>query len=87
MSKYSGLDKLNIIYRIKKINNKKTFIKLFNLINENSPDIKFTKNSNGIFFNLNYFDDNLITKIIIFLDKKEILESSIDSTTTIEDII
>mgnify|MGYP006087261669 CR=1 FL=1 len=81
MSKYSNIEKLNIINRIKKIKNKKTFIKLFNLINEDSPNIKFTKNSNGIFFNLNIFSDYLISKVIDFLDKKESIENSIDSSS------
>ena len=87
MSKYNNTDKLCIINRIKQIKNKKTFIKLFNLINDDSPNIKFTKNSNGIFFNLNYFNDELITKVIEFLDNNDKIDSYIDSSSTYDSII
>ncbi len=43
--------KKEIVIKIKKLNNKSKYIKLFNILLENN--IEYSLNSNGIFFNVN----------------------------------
>ena len=43
--------KKEIVIKIKKLNNKNKYIKLFNILLENN--IEYSLNSNGIFFNVN----------------------------------
>ena len=83
---FSNDDKLYLIKRISNIklkkHKKKYYIQLFNIINKNN--IKYTKNLNGIFFNLNNVDNNILVEIGIFLDniEKSLDESDTDTTTT-----
>lgn len=85
MTEYTNQDKISIIKRINNIElrkqKKKYFIRLFNIVN--SSNIKYTNNSNGVFFNLNNLDNNVINNIVKFLDSIESnLESDTDSITT-----
>ena len=59
-------DKKKMVYRIEQIKNKKNYIKLFKIIN--NENIKFTDNSNGIFINMNLLTDDLLQKIDNFLN-------------------
>ena len=83
---FSNDDKLFLIKRISNIklkkHKKKYYIQLFNIINKNN--IKYTKNLNGIFFNLNNVDNNILVEIDNFLDNIEncLDESDTDTTTT-----
>ena len=82
---FSNDDKLFLIKRISNIklkkHKKKYYIQLFNIINKNN--IKYTKNLNGIFFNLNNVDNNILVEIDNFLDNIEnCLDESVTDTTT-----
>jgi hypothetical protein len=90
MSKiFSNDDKLLLIKRISNIKlkkkNKKYYIQIFNIINKNN--IKYTKNLNGIFFNLNNVDNDILLELTIFLDNIDncLNESENDTTTTDND--
>ena len=54
--------KLNNLF--KELNDMDLYIEIYEVIKYN--DVTFTKNSNGIFFDLNKIDDNVI-KIIIYI--------------------
>ena len=71
--KYDYEFKKNIVLRIEKIKNKKNYIKLYDIIKKN--DVEFTKNNNGVFFNVNKLSDNLLVKIDNFLDEINIKRS------------
>jgi len=83
---FSNDDKLYLIKRISNIklkkHKKKYYIQLFNIINKNN--IKYTKNLNGIFFNLNNVDNDILVEIYNFLDNIDncLDESDTDTTTT-----
>lgn len=78
--------KLDLIQRIFKINEKKNkkkyFILLFNIINKH--DIKYTKNQNGIFFNLKNVDIKVLNEIKVFLDSLDNINSE-SETISISD--
>lgn len=85
---FSENDKIELIKRInsinKKKNKKKLYTHLFNLINENN--IKYTNNLNGIFFNINNIDENILKKINIFLDSLDDTSNNTDTDTITTDI-
>jgi hypothetical protein len=58
---YTHSDKKLLVKRIGHIKNKKCYIKIFKLINQDN--LSYTKNENGIFFNLNILSDDILTKI------------------------
>jgi len=70
---YSHDDKKNLLNRINNIKNKKCYLKIFRTIY--NKDLKYTKNDNGIFFNLTTLPDNIlyiIESIIIHYENKKI---------------
>lgn len=75
---FTHQDKIDIIKRIENLSlrkkKKKYYINLFNIINNSNT--KYTNNLNGIFFNLNNLDNDIIIKIKIFLDN---IENNLDS--------
>jgi len=79
-------EKSNIIKRINNIklkkHKRKYYIQLFNIIDKHN--IKYTKNLNGIFFNLKNVDNNILLEINNFLDSIDNIvdESETDTTTT-----
>ena len=58
---YAHLDKKLLVKRIGDIKNKKCYIKIFKLIN--NDNLSYTKNDNGIFFNLSTLSDDILSKI------------------------
>jgi len=64
------IDKLYIKQQIDNLillkQNKRHFINLFNIIQENKS--KYTNNMNGIFFNLNELDENVLLLLKNYLD-------------------
>lgn len=66
---FTNNDKKKIVSRIKKLKNKKKYIKLFNIINKDYD--KYTFNDNGVFVNLNDLQTQTLKKIITFLDKND----------------
>ena len=58
--------KKEIVYKIKKLNNKTKYIKLFNILLENN--IEYSSNNNGIFFNVNKLNMETFNLINNYLD-------------------
>lgn len=58
--------KKEIVHKIKKLNNKSKYIKLFNILLENN--IEYSSNNNGIFFNVNKLNIETYNIINNFLD-------------------
>ena len=76
---FSLVDKKQLIKRINDIKTKKCYIKIFKLIH--NDNLKYTKNDNGIFFNISNLSDEILTNIDIILrfyeSKKDNGEQSI----------
>ena len=87
--KYDYDDKKKIVYKIQKIKNKKDYFKLYKLINNNN--IQFTKNNNGIFFNINKLSNQTLQEIEFFLDmineKNKLIQDSELSNCESENIL
>ena len=62
-------DKKKLVYRIQNLKNKKLYIKLFKLILY--ENIEYTKNNNGIFFNINKLSIESLCKLDNYLDNCE----------------
>jgi len=58
---YTHEDKKDILKRITNIKNKKCYIKIFKLIHNDK--LSYTKNENGIFFNLNNLSNEKLHQI------------------------
>ena len=58
---YTHTDKKLLVKRIGDIKNKKCYIKIFKIIH--GDNFKYTKNDNGVFFNLTNLPDPILTKI------------------------
>ena len=65
--KYSLECRKKISSKLEKIKDKNYLIKFYNIILENS-DNSFSSNSNGLFYDLNSFNDSLIESLIMFVD-------------------
>ena len=68
---YSHNDKKNLLNRINNIKNKKCYLKIFRIIH--NKDFKYTKNDNGIFFNLTILPNNILSiieNIIVHYENK-----------------
>ena len=87
--KYDYNDKKKIVYKIQKIKNKKDYFKLYKLVNNNN--IQFTKNNNGIFFNINKLSNQTLQEIELFLDmineKNKLIQDSELSNCESENIL
>jgi hypothetical protein len=59
--KYSHDDKKLLVKRIEDIKSKNCYIKIFRLIHNDK--LKYTKNDNGVFFNIANLDDKLLNSI------------------------
>ena len=55
------IDKKILIQRLKTVDNIKMYRKIFKIIID--KDIKYTKNSNGIFFNIDLLDEKTLFEI------------------------
>jgi hypothetical protein len=75
---YTYNDKKQLVKRISDIKYKKCYIKLFKVIY--GDNLKYTKNDNGIFFNINNLSDDILLKIeavIMFYENKKVASESI----------
>ena len=63
-------EKKKIVYRIQCMKSKRYYYNLFKIIE--SMNVKFTINSNGIFFNINNLSNQMLCKIESFLDDYEL---------------
>lgn len=60
---YNSDEKKMLVYKIENLKQKKHYIDIFNIIKHNEPNYKFTKNNNGIFFDLKYISNDVLYKI------------------------
>ena len=67
---YNYDEKKKLVYRIQNIKSKKQYFKLYQIVN-NSSNTNLTKNSNGIFFNINKLNEKTINEIDNYLLKIE----------------
>jgi len=85
---YDYDDKKRLVYRIQNIKNKKNYYYLYKLVE--NKNVKFTKNSNGIFFNINKLSNENLQQIDLFLDnldrKTKLIQDSELSNNDTEDI-
>jgi len=73
-------DKKNIVDRINKLNSRRCNLKIFKIIY--SDKVNFSKNDNGIFFNINNLNDSqlkIIDTIINYYEKKKLNDDNINS--------
>ena len=78
------IDKKNIVDRINILNSRRCNLKIFKIIYSNK--VNFSKNDNGIFFNINNIDDDqllTINNILCYYEKKKNDNNYNDTTTTI----
>lgn len=61
IKKFTHTEKKNLIKRISDVKNKKCYIKIFKIIHNNNNT--YTKNDNGIFFNITNLSDDILKKI------------------------
>lgn len=61
IKKFNHNDKKNLIKRISDVKNKKCYIKIFKIIHNNNNS--YTKNDNGIFFNITNLSDDILNQI------------------------
>ena len=61
IKKYSHSDKKKLLNRINDLKNKKCNMKIFKIIYTDNVD--YSKNNNGVFFNLNQLNDESLSKI------------------------
>jgi hypothetical protein len=66
---YSHNDKKLLVKRIGDIKNKRCYIKIFKIIH--GDNFKYTKNDNGVFFNLTNLPDSILHKIELVLQHYE----------------
>lgn len=82
--RYNHNDKKDLIKRISNIKNKKCYIKIFKIIYNNNNN--YTRNENGVFFNITNLSDDILYKIdnIVryFENKKNKLELEIINNLT-----
>jgi hypothetical protein len=70
---YTHDDKKKLVKRIGDIKNRKCYVKIFKLIH--GDNLSYTKNDNGVFFNLTSLSDEILTGIESILDFYENLKS------------
>lgn len=84
---YNYDEKKKLVYRIQNIKSKKQYFKLYQIVNKSSIK-NLTRNSNGIFFNINKLNETTINEIDNFLskiEKENEKELIIDSEVSYED--
>lgn len=79
--KYKSDYRLNLMNKIKKIQDKEILKKIYKLVKSELKSA-ITKNSNGIFFNLNLLSDETIEKIDKTITNIEVSESYLNITYT-----
>jgi hypothetical protein len=68
---YNSEYRRNLSEKISLINDDKLYFKLFNEL-KNQKDFKYSRNKNGIFFDINKLSDNTIIIIKNFIDNNDI---------------
>lgn len=74
---YSLNDKKAIMTRINNLKSKKHYMEIYKIIKENN--VSYSQNINGIFINLTNIEDDVLDKIVKYLNYIESRNSEIDS--------
>ena len=74
---YTLTDKKTIMTRINNLKNKKYYIEIYKIIKDNN--VSYSQNNNGIFINLTNIEDDILDKIIKYLNYIETRNTEIDS--------
>jgi hypothetical protein len=74
---YSLNDKKAIMTRINNLKHKKYYIEIYKIIKDNN--VLYSQNNNGIFINLTNIEDDILDKIVKYLNYIESRNSEIDS--------
>ena len=77
MTTFTLEDKKCIMTKIQNLKNKKHYIHIYKLIKENN--VTYSQNINGIFINLNNISDDILEKIVQYLNYLDTRNSEIDS--------
>ena len=77
MGTFTLEDKKCIMTKIQNLKNKKHYMHLYRLIKENN--VTHSQNTNGIFINLNNISDDILEKIVQYLNYLDTRNSEIDS--------
>jgi hypothetical protein len=77
MSSYTLEDKKRIMTKIQNLKNKKHYMHLYKIIKDNN--VNYSQNSNGVFINLTNISDDILGKIIEYLNYLDTRNSEIDS--------
>jgi hypothetical protein len=74
---YTLVDKKAIMTRIQNLKNKKHYIHIFKIIKENNAT--YSQNINGVFINLINIEEDILDKIVKYLNYIDSRNSEIDS--------
>lgn len=74
---YTLTDKKAIMTRISNLKSKKHYIEIYKIIKENN--VSYSQNINGIFINLTNIEDDILDKIVKYLNYTDSRNSEIDS--------
>jgi len=74
---YTLTDKKGIMTKISNLKSKKHYIEIYKIIKENN--VSYSQNINGIFINLTNIDDDILDKIVKYLNYTDSRNSEIDS--------
>jgi len=77
MATFTLEDKKCIMTKIQNLKNKKHYIHIYRLIKDNN--VAYSQNINGIFINLNNISDDILEKIVQYLNYLDTRNSEIDS--------
>jgi hypothetical protein len=77
MSTFTLDDKKCIMTKIQNLKNKKHYMHLYRLIKDNN--VTYSQNNNGVFINLNNISDDILEKIVQYLNYLDTRNSEIDS--------
>jgi hypothetical protein len=67
MGKYNNDFKKKLVSKLEELKDKDDYVNIFNIISSND----YSSNSNGIFFNLNAFSDEVIEKLVDYLNENK----------------
>jgi hypothetical protein len=74
---YTLTDKKGIMTKISNLKSKKHYIEIYKIIKENN--VSYSQNINGIFINLTNIEDDILDKIVKYLNYTDSRNSEIDS--------
>jgi hypothetical protein len=74
---YTLSDKKGIMTRINNLKSKKHYMEIYKIIKENN--INYSQNINGVFINLTNIENEVLDKIVKYIDYAESKNTEIDS--------